>query len=124
MKFRNVIGIIVIMLLTTSCATLFTGTKSKVLFTTVPPGATIFVNGKECGVTPASISMKRSVFDVQTVTFKLDGYKNETIEPETTFQAVTVLNFIDLFGWAVDIATGAIVKYSPNNYEIPLKPVQ
>lgn len=124
MKFRNLIGILVLMLLTTSCATLFTGTKSKVLFTTVPPGAKIFVNGNERGVTPATIALKRSVFDTQTVTFKLDGFKNETIEPETTFQAVTILNFVDLFGWAVDIATGAIVKYSPNNYEIQLKPVQ
>jgi hypothetical protein len=124
MKLRNLIVLFVLIFMTTSCATLFTGTKSKVLFTSVPPGAKILVNGVEKGTTPATLKLKRSVFDVTTVTFKLDGYQSQTMEPETTFQPVTILNLVDPLGWAIDIATGAIVKFSPNNYEIKMVPAQ
>jgi hypothetical protein len=124
MKLRNLIGLFLLIVLTTSCATLFTGTKSKVLFTTVPPGAKVLVNGVEKGVTPVTLHLKRSLFDVTSVTFKLDGYQPKTMEPETTFQPITILNLADPLGWAIDVATGAIVKFSPTNYEINLAPVQ
>lgn len=122
MKLRNLLSLVLLILMTTSCATLFTGTKSKVLISSVPPGAKIIVNGEQKGTTPATVKLKRSVFDVTTITLKLDGYENNTFEPETTFQPVTVLNLVDPVGWAIDIATGAIVKFSPKNYEIELKP--
>ena len=124
MKFKNLIGLLILIVMTTSCATLFTGTKSKVLFTTVPPGAKILVNGVEKGTTPATLRLKRSLFETTTVTFKLDGYLTKTMEPETTFQPITILNLADPVGWAIDVATGAIVKFSPNNYEINLVPAQ
>lgn len=123
MKSRNLFGLIVLILLTSSCASIFTGSKSKVLFTSVPPGATIIVNGMEKGTTPATIKLKRSLFEVTTVTFKLKDHEVKTIEPETTFQPVTVLNLANPLGWAIDIATGAIVKFSPRNYEVELKPI-
>lgn len=122
MKLRNLIGLVILILMTTSCATLFTGTKSKVLISSVPPGAKIIVNGEQKGTTPSTVKLKRSVFDVTTITLKLDGYENHTFEPETTFQPVTVLNLVDPVGWAIDIASGAIVKFSPKSYEIELKP--
>lgn len=122
MKLKNLIGLVVLILMTSSCATMFTGTKSKVLISSVPPGAKIIVNGEPKGTTPATLRLKRSVFDVTTITLKLDGYENNTFEPETTFQPVTVLNLVDPVGWAIDIATGAIVKFSPKSYEIELKP--
>ena len=124
MKFRNLIFLFVLIFMTTSCATLFTGTKSKVLFTSVPPGAKIIVNGVEKGVTPTTLKLKRSLFDVTTVTLKLAGYSDKVFEPETTFQPVTILNLANPLGWAIDVATGAIIKYSPANYNIQLVPVQ
>jgi len=124
MKFRNLIFLFVLIFMTTSCATLFTGTKSKVLFTSVPPGAKIIVNGVEKGVTPTTLKLKRSLFDVTTVTLKLAGYSDKVFEPETTFQPVTILNLANPLGWAIDVATGSIIKYSPANYDIQLVPVQ
>jgi hypothetical protein len=124
MKLKNFIGLFILIFLTTSCASLFTGTKSNVSFTTVPPGAKIFVNGVEKGITPATLHLKRSLFDVTTVSFKLDGFQTKTMEPETTFQPVTILNLVNPLWWAIDVATGAIVKFSPNNYELNLAPVQ
>ncbi len=122
MNVRNLIGLLVLILLTTSCASIFTGTRSRVLFTSVPPGAKIYVNGVEKGTTPTTVRLKRSLFDVTTVTLKLDGYENKTMEPETTFQPITVLNLANPLGWAIDVATGAIVKFSPTNYELNLTP--
>jgi hypothetical protein len=122
MNLRNFFALILVLLISTSCATMFTGTKSKVLFSSVPPGAQIFVNGVEKGVTPASVRLKRSLFETTTVTLKKEGYENVSVEPETTFQALTILNLANPVGWAIDVATGAIVKYSPNNYEMTLSP--
>jgi len=122
MKLRNLICLLVLILITTSCATIFTGTSSNVRFSSVPPGAKIYVNGIERGVTPATVNMNRSLFNVQTVALKLDGYETRTIEPETSFQTVAIINLANPLFWAIDAVSGAIVKYNPKDYELQLTP--
>ena len=46
-------------LLTTSCATIFTGSKQTVQIKSFPEGAKIEVDGIERGVTPAPIKLKK-----------------------------------------------------------------
>lgn len=122
MKLRNLICLLVLILITTSCATIFTGTSSNVRFSSVPPGAKIYVNGIERGVTPATVNMNRSLFNIQTVALKLDGYETRTIEPETSFQTVAIINLANPLFWAIDAVSGAIVKYNPTDYELQLTP--
>lgn len=105
----------------TSCATLFTGTKQTVTIKTFPEGAKVEVDGLDRGITPVAVRLKKG-FSGQTVTLKKEGYEFKMFQPETTFNPVSVLNFIGIIGWGVDAATGAMMKYDPKVYEITLDP--
>ena len=61
-------------------------------------------------------------FTGQTISLKLDGYETKTFQPQTTFNPVAILNVIGVFGFAIDAATGAIMKYDPKVYEFTLEP--
>ncbi|NII84896.1 MULTISPECIES: PEGA domain-containing protein [unclassified Pedobacter] len=108
-------------LLLSSCATIFTGTKQTVQINSNPPAATIEVDGVKAGVTPMAVPLKKG-FTGQTISLKLDGYETKTFQPVTTFNPVAVLNLLGMIGWAVDAATGAMMKYDPKVYEFTLEP--
>ncbi|MGQ7854012.1 PEGA domain-containing protein [Pedobacter sp. WC2501] len=108
-------------LLLSSCATVFTGTKQTVQINSNPPAATIEVDGVKAGVTPMAIPLKKG-FTGQTISLKLDGYETKTFQPQTAFNAVSVVNFLFIPGFIVDIVTGAMMKYDPKVYEFTLEP--
>lgn len=121
MKLKSLLFALGLVLLMSSCATIFTGTKSKVTITSIPPGANIVVDGIDRGVTPSTLSLKRG-FESPTISLKLDGYKTRTFEPEQSFQLVSILNLGNPFGWAIDAVSGAAMKYDPKVYELKLEP--
>lgn len=106
-----------------SCATIFTGTKQTVQINSVPSAADVEVNGISRGQTPVALRLKKG-FTGETVTIKKEGYDTKIFQPETTFNAVSVLNLFGLIGWGVDAATGAMMKYDPKAYEIKLEPTK
>jgi len=108
-------------LLLSSCATIFTGTTQTVQINSNPPAAAIEVDGIKTGVTPMAVPLKKG-FTGQTISLKLDGYETKTFQPQTTFNPVAILNVIGVFGFAIDAATGAIMKYDPKVYEFTLEP--
>ena len=101
------------------CASIFTGTKSKVRVESNPPGARVQVDGLDKGQTPTSVSLKRGSSG-QTVTLSKQGYKPKSFEPDTEFNPVSVLNLFSLLGWGIDAATGAMWVYKPTFYTINL----
>ncbi|TCD19863.1 PEGA domain-containing protein [Pedobacter psychrodurus] len=107
-------------LLLSSCATIFTGTTQTVQINSNPPAATIEVDGVKTGVTPMAVTLKKG-FTGQTISLKLDGYETKTFHPQTTFNAVSVVNFLFIPGFIVDAATGAMMKYDPKVYEFTLE---
>lgn len=109
--------------LSTSCATIFTGTKQTVQINSYPQGAKIEVDGIERGVTPAPVEMKKG-FRGQTLVLKKEGYENKIFQPTMTFNNVAILNFMGMLGWGIDAATGALMKYDPVVYEITLEPTK
>ena len=121
MKSIIYLSVISCLFLTTSCATLFTGTKQTVQINSKPPGAKIQIDGIDRGTTPAAIKLKKKS-DGQVVTLKLDGYETKTIVPETSFNAVSILNLTNILFWGIDLLSGAVYKYDPRFYEIELEP--
>ena len=119
MKSIIYLSVISCLFLTTSCATLFTGTKQTVQINSKPPGAKIQIDGIDRGTTPAAIKLKKKS-DGQVVTLKLDGYETKTIVPETSFNAVSILNLTNILFWGIDLLSGAVYKYDPRFYEIEL----
>ena len=107
------------MILMTSCATIFTGTKDRITFTSDPSGATIFIDGIEQGVTPLTMKVKRNINDTD-VEFKLDGYETRLITLSKEFNLVSIINLGNLFGWDIDAVSGAVMKYDRNSYDITL----
>ncbi|ROH99461.1 PEGA domain-containing protein [Chryseobacterium daecheongense] len=111
-----------ITLSTTSCATIFTGTKDSISFTSNPEGAKVFHKGIEKCVTPCTLEIQRSL-SKQTVTFEKEGFASKEVKLTKNFNAVTLLNI--LFGGAIgvgiDAASGSLTKYSPKAYTAELE---
>lgn len=108
-------------MLFSSCATVFTGTKQTVQINSIPPAADIEVDGVKVGVTPMAVPLKKG-FTGQTLSLKMNGYETKTFQPQTTFNPVSVVNILFILGFAVDAATGSMMKYDPKVYEIKLEP--
>lgn len=106
-----------------SCATLFTGTKDTIHFESQPSGAKVQIQGLDMGRTPVDIPVKRSVSS-RTATMVLEGYNSRTFDLSREFNAISVLNLFGLIGWAVDLATGSVMKYDQKSYTIELEKKQ
>jgi hypothetical protein len=107
------------MLLISSCATLFTGTKDRINFDTNPSGAMIYIDGIEQCRTPCALNVTRSINDTD-VEFKLDGYETRLITLSKEFNVVSILNLGNLLGWGIDAVSGAVMKYDRKSYDITL----
>jgi hypothetical protein len=103
-----------------SCATILTGTSDKITIQSVPPGASIEVDGESMGTTPAIIKVKRNT--LPTVSILLDGYEEKQINLHKKFNPAAILNIIigGIPGLIVDAATGAISKFDKTLYNMEL----
>lgn len=101
------------------CSTLFTGTKDNISFKSNPSNATIYKDGIELCKTPCTIKMKRAVGN-SNIEMKLDGYETRVFKMDKAFNIVSVLNLGNLLGWAIDAATGAVMKYDRKDYNFEL----
>ena len=108
------------MLMTQSCATLFTGTKDTIAINSNVKGAKIEIDGIDQGAAGTPIRVKRSLND-KMVTVKAEGYQSKTFPLQSSFNVVSILNFSNPFAWAIDLLTGAVKKYDPKAYTIELE---
>jgi hypothetical protein len=113
------VAIVIFTITITSCATLFSGTKDRIYFTTNMPGARVLIDGVEVCKTPCNENITRKVGESQ-IEFKLEGYETKVINLSKTFNVVSILNVGNLIGWGIDIATGAVFKYDKRAYDIEL----
>ena len=116
---KNIFAILIISLLMTSCATIFTGTKDRITFNSTPAGATIYKDGVEQCKTPCTLRVKRSLDDTE-MEYKLDGYETRLITLDKEFNIVSVINLGNLLGWGIDALSGAVMKYDRKVYDITL----
>ena len=109
----------------TSCATIFTGSKDEISFSSKPEGAKVMLKGLEKCTTPCTTAVQRSLGNEQ-VELKLDGYQTKTFALEKKFNAVTVINIIGggIIGFGIDAATGSMMKYDKKAYELELEKKQ
>ncbi|KFF14866.1 hypothetical protein IW15_05380 [Chryseobacterium soli] len=118
----SIVLLLGIALSTTSCASMFTGTKDSISFTSTPDGAKVIHKGIEKCTTPCTADIPRSL-SKQMVTFEKEGFVSKEVKLQKNFNAVTLLNI--LFGGAIgvgiDAATGSLTKYSPKAYTVELE---
>lgn len=116
-----VLGISIV-LSTTSCATIFTGTKDSITFTTTPEGAKVIHQGVEKCLTPCTAEIPRGL-GKQMVMFQKEGFETKEVKLTKTFNPVTLLNILlgGAIGVGIDAATGSLTKYSPKSYTVDLE---
>jgi len=71
-------------IITSSCATIFTESKRKVTFVTYPESANIFVNGQHIGQTPIQLKVKAE----DRIDFKSDNYKDKAFLVDNKFNLI------------------------------------
>lgn len=106
-------------ILLTSCATIFTGTKDTIRFDSEPQGAEVYIDGIKVCKTPCSVPVKRSLSE-KLAEIKLDGYETRVIMLDQEFNAISIINLGNIVFWAIDAATGALMKYDRKAYDIEL----
>ena len=65
------------------------------------------------------MNVKRNISETD-VEFKLDGYETRLITLSQEFNVVSVINLGNLFGWGIDVLSGAVMKYDRKSYDITL----
>ncbi len=118
--FFHGVAVILLTISLSGCAIVFSGTRQKVAFTSVPSGAKVQVNGIDRATTPATIKLKRK-YSGPTVSISAEGYETRVFQPETNFNAVTLAGIIFPPFMAFDLLTGAMWKYHPKQYNIELQ---
>ncbi|MFD0932522.1 PEGA domain-containing protein [Psychroflexus salinarum] len=106
-----------VVLLSTSCASIFTGAKRNVLFETEPSGAKVFVNGFEKGTTPTQIKVKAD----DKVHFRLDDFTERVVIMDSKFNLVAILNGFSIIGWGVDALTGSLKRVDTKYVKVTLE---
>jgi len=107
--------LICILLFSSSCATLFTGTSQKVEIDSNPPGADILIDGQKFGVTPSEIKLDKDFNDLldggKNIRLVLEGYEKSRFEIDAELNPIAILNLFNVLFWGIDAVTGAIVRY-------------
>jgi hypothetical protein len=104
------------------CASIVSGTTQQLSFQSNPDGALVTVNGRELGKTPVSTTVKRN--HSVPLTFSKPGYKTISMEMTSGINGWFWGNiFIGwLYGSTTDGVSGAVHKYSPDQYMVTMSP--
>ena len=121
MKKFNVLGLsLVVLLLMTSCGTLFTPTKQKITFVGLPE-TSIYDDGKKLGTIndegETTIKVRKKLSD-KTLIAKKNGYKNANIKLDAVFNPISIINLTNVLGWGIDLISGKCCKWDTDYVEI------
>lgn len=107
MKKVLLTGLIATVLLTSSCAIMFQGSKKDVAVKSMTPGASIYVNGNLEGTDAVSLRLSRKTN--HTVMVKKEGFETKTVDIRKHTQVGWVLFdiFVNILALPVDAITGA-----------------
>lgn len=114
MKKTIIFSSLALVLLVSGCATIVSGSKQNVKFSSNPSIATIFIDEVEVGKTPFEIKLARK--SEHSVMIKLEGYQTYETKLTKKFNAWYIGNILfgGLIGVIVDPITGAIYNLSPD----------
>lgn len=118
-KIGRIIGLFVLISYLMSCATLFSGSSDTVSILSEPSSAKVYVNGNYVGNTPVSNVLKRD--KDYNILVKKDGYEPGNATLTRSFNAVAILNLINLLCWVVDAVTGAMWKFDQTAVTVTLE---
>lgn len=108
-----------------SCATIFSGTSTKVKVSGVQEEAKVFYNGNYEGETPLKVKVsKKALKDGVDITIKKNGYQDANIILIRKTKVGAIIGniiFTGGIGLIIDFATAAIYKPSPKEIKYDLE---
>lgn len=116
---KKLLPLLTIVLLFSSCASIFTGSKRSVLFESNPSGVKVYVNGFEKGVTPTQIKVKAD----DRIDFRNEGFKDRVVVMDSKFNAVAILNGFSIIGWGIDALTGSLRRVDTEYIKVDLEKI-
>ncbi|AKH95798.1 PEGA domain-containing protein [Elizabethkingia anophelis] len=119
-KHYFVLAFSALFLTTTSCATIISGSKQAVNFTSTPSEATVYIDEVEVGKTPFETKLERK--REYSVMIKLDGYQPYETKLTKKFNAWYLGNILfgGIIGLVIDPITGAIYNLTPKQINAQL----
>jgi len=108
-----------IILFTTGCATMVTGTTQTIPIKSEPSNATIKVDGKVASVTPGQLELERK--KDHNVEISKDGFRTRRIILSCTINPASIFNPIPIVGLIIDMETGANCNLTPKEIDIKLE---
>ena len=116
-KKLSIITMVLTMILSSSCASIISTSKRKVLFETDPPGAKVFVNSMEKGITPVQLKVRAE----DRIDFKLVDYQEKIVVMDSKFNLVAILNGFSIIGWGIDAITGSLKRVDTKYVKVSLE---
>ena len=110
--------VLIVPMMAWGCASIIEGKTQAVTFNSEPSGAQVIINGIPMGVTPATITLKKSEYDNASVVFKKEGHQDQQANLHTKVTGWFWGNIISggLLGSATDAISGAMWEYSPDKH--------
>lgn len=121
-KNESILTVIAYAALFGGCASIVGGTTQEMTFQSSPEEALVTVSGRPMGKTPVTVQLDKK--EAQSLVFSKNGYKPVTKDLTTTLEPWFWGNILlgGVYGTTTDLASGAIHKYSPNQYFVTLQP--
>jgi hypothetical protein len=113
-----------------SCATLLSGTKDRIVINSTPPDADVYIDGKLMGKSGQDIMLKRKFANTRQVNLRKEGYEDLSFGIDQKITGAYWLNvplclaFLvpGVVGFIVDISTGAALKPKQTEFNRTLTP--
>ncbi len=104
----------------TSCATIFSGSKSRVtLYSNIEKADKLSIDGLHySNITFPYVTKVKRGFTPTLVRAEQEGYTPLVLEIDKSFNPVAILNLTDILGWGIDAATGAMMKPEYKGYDL------
>lgn len=123
MKTKKLLLFVIPIITFSSCATLLSGTKDKVVINSIPPNADVFIDGEPVGKAGNEILLKRKYVNYRQVNLRKDGYEDLNFKIDQKIDPVYFLNFFTAgFTFLVDIASGAALMPKNSEFTRTLNP--
>jgi hypothetical protein len=103
------------------CATLFAGGPDRVQVDSNPPGARVFVDNNEVGVTPTAVTLDRKSH-VGAIKVEAAGYQPAVTQRAKKFNNVSFFNCFNPLAWGIDLLTGNYQEFDKSPVSVSLVP--
>lgn len=113
----------IILLLNSSCCTLFTSARQTVTFVG-EEGIRIYDNGMKIATIgdsgETSVRIRKKISSKELIA-KKEGYRPTPLRLESTFNPVACINLLNILAWGIDLGTQKVCKWENTYIEIEME---